>query len=120
MKNKNVSLIAKWWLKDSKSNDFDSVLRELAEASRKEEGVLLYHIHRPIPINELSCDNCKVAVRNIPGTIVFYEKYIDMDAFNRHTQGKNLNKFIESHKNKFVLGKDGGPYVEVEFLEDII
>jgi len=74
MENKNVSLVATWWLKDYNFKKIEKELIELAKECRKEEGVLMYYIHKPIPFHELDCDNRKIANRSRPGTIVFFQK----------------------------------------------
>lgn len=106
----SISLISHWFLARDSYERAMPVLTQLAEDVRANEpGTLTYLVHIP-------AEGLQSLPPADPLSILFFETYRDVDAFNAHVKGKDFTTFVRDHGGLFVPGNDGKPYTTVEFL----
>lgn len=82
-----INVVALVKVKEEHIKDAEPIVKELAEASRKEEGVKRYEIYR---VNEKK------------GVYVFLEQYASVAAFEAHKKSEHFIKGISAAKPFFV------------------
>lgn len=117
-----ISLYSTWWVKPGEESALAPALKNLAKAVLENEaGTLMYLVHAPLFNFPSVAPDAKPIVSEPmirPGTLIFFEKYDSWDAFKAHLYGTYFTDFVKEHKQKFVLGNDGNPFVEVVFMEE--
>ncbi|WP_075352461.1 putative quinol monooxygenase [Algoriphagus marinus] len=119
-----ISLYSTWWVKPDKTQELITPLNRLAaEVEKNEKGTLMYLINYPRfdfptvkPGKNPIISNPMVR----PGTVVFFEKYENWEAFETHLYGPYFTSFVDEYKSYFVAGFDDNPFVEVVFLDEQI
>ncbi len=77
-------LIVKFTLKAGHEEAFDALVKDtLPGVIDQEPGTLIYACHR---------------VRDVPGERVFYELYLDQEAFDEHGQQPHVRRFLEERE----------------------
>lgn len=117
-----LSLYSTWWVKPEFISDMQPALEKLvAMVEECEEDTLMYKVHSP----EFNFPKVKEDERSWvsnpmvrPGTLIFFEKYRNWDAFLFHTEGEAFTTFLAENKGKFVQGDDGKPFTQVVFMEE--
>jgi len=117
-----ISLYSTWWAKPEALDELKPALAELAKkVEEHESGTKMYLVHFPrydFPAKEENKPKIISQPMVRPGTIIFVEKYESWDAFKAHLYGPYFTEFVKKHKDKFVLGNNGGPFVQVVFMEE--
>lgn len=117
-----VSLYSTWWIKPGQEKTILPALKKLADDVRNhEKGTLMYLVNYPkfdFPEVETGKNPIVSEPKVRPGTLVFFEIYRDWNAFKKHLYGDYFTKFVQDHGDQFVAGEDGGPFVQVVFLEE--
>lgn len=120
--NKAVTLYSTWWVKPGKEKSLERPLKKLAkDVMENEKGTLMYMVNAPrYDFPKKSRGKNQIISNPIlrPGTLVFVEKYASWNAFKKHLYGRFFKEFVEKHSNKFVVGSDGKPFVQVVFMEE--
>jgi len=119
-----ISLYSTWWVKPDKIIELITPLKQLAAAVEKnEKGTLMYLVNYPrfdFPTVKPGKNPIISQPMVRPGTIVFFEKYENWEAFETHLYGPYFTSFVKENKSLFVSGFDGNPFVEVVFLEETV
>ncbi len=75
-----IAVVAKLKAKSGEEEKVEKALREVLPKARKEEGTLLYNLHR---------------AQDDPATFMVFEKYSDMDAFMYHAATPYLKDLFD-------------------------
>ncbi len=81
MNTTTIHVFAKWQVKEGQTAQVLALLKDAAEASRKEEGNLFYDVHQSI---------------NDPRTIILFEGYTDEVALNEHRNSPHFQTIVIS------------------------
>ncbi len=107
-----LHLTSTWFIRPGCESEVDETLPKLvAEVEETEPDTLVYMAHRPLP-NSPRLQSLPPAD---PNTVVFFEVYRDVEAFQRHLEGAAFNGFVARHGAAFVAA-NGKPLTFVEFL----
>jgi (4S)-4-hydroxy-5-phosphonooxypentane-2,3-dione isomerase len=79
MNTTTIHVFAKWQVKEGQTAQVLALLKDAAEASRKEEGNLFYDVHQSI---------------NDPRTIILFEGYTDEAALNEHRNSPHFQTVV--------------------------
>lgn len=75
-----ITVVAKLKAKSGAEAKIEEAFREVLPKARKEEGTLVYNLHR---------------AQNDPATFMVFEKYTDMDAFLQHASTPYLKELFD-------------------------
>ncbi|MCT4622336.1 MAG: antibiotic biosynthesis monooxygenase [Schleiferiaceae bacterium] len=80
---KNIHLISRWFIKEGYQKEAEGILKQFEKTAEKEEGTLMYLIHRPKW-------NIDLVSRPTPKQleVLFVEIYEDKDAFLKHVNNQ--------------------------------
>ncbi|HLM46163.1 MAG TPA: antibiotic biosynthesis monooxygenase [Myxococcaceae bacterium] len=112
-----VQLIARWSMLPGCEQKAIAAFRQfVSDVLAHEPGTLLYTVHTP------STDSSPLLVSRPPSSpcsLVFYEIYESVEAFQRHLESPHMKRFLQEHGRLFLPtpGAPGQPFVLVEFLE---
>ncbi|MEY4581266.1 MAG: hypothetical protein RL701_5969 [Pseudomonadota bacterium] len=107
-----LHLTSKWFIQPGRADAVDRALDELVAAVQTHEpDTLVYMAHRPLTIGGL-----QALPPSDANTVVFFEIYRDVAAFQRHVSGPVFTRFVAQHADLFVAA-NGKPFTFVEFLE---
>ncbi|NDI97942.1 antibiotic biosynthesis monooxygenase [Flavobacterium sp. LaA7.5] len=72
-------LLVKWNIRESERDEILSLLPELVEKTRNEEGNILYNIYRS---------------ENNPNELILHERYVDEEALNAHKLSEHYQNIV--------------------------
>ncbi|KAF2520135.1 antibiotic biosynthesis monooxygenase [Flavobacterium salilacus subsp. salilacus] len=72
-------LLVKWNIRESERDEILSLLPELVEKTRNEEGNILYNIYRS---------------ENNPNELILHERYADEEALNAHKLSEHYQNIV--------------------------
>jgi quinol monooxygenase YgiN len=75
----SFAVLAYWTAREGEEDEVERVLRRLASASRREAGCISYSAHRSV---------------DDPSRYVIYERYVDEQAFQRHTTSEHFRALV--------------------------
>lgn len=107
-----VSLTSTWFIKPGCEDQVLAGLGRLAqEVQALEPGTLVYRVHTPYAA-DARLQSLPPVARN---SVVFFEQYVDADAFLAHLHGPSFARFTQEYGPMFTT-TDGHPFTTVNFL----
>ncbi|MCK6590883.1 MAG: VOC family protein [Polyangiaceae bacterium] len=108
----SLSLTSTWFIKPGREEEAIGALASLAEeVEANEPDTLIYLVHTPF----LSDRRVTSLPPSAPGSVLFFEVYRNVDAFQRHVSGAIFTGFVRKHGDLFV-SSDGSRFSCVQFL----